>query len=147
MNRIVKIALAVLGVLAAIMWYQLPSKDVPVGEAVQSGAMNFMFIITYLLLGIAVVTSLLFTIVNLLAHPKKLKKTLMVIGGFLLVVVIAYAMSSGTDIDLDEMANRGIATTESTVKRIGTGLNVFFILVIIAVASMAWGGLKKMTSK
>ncbi|MGI9546342.1 MAG: hypothetical protein ACR2MM_03835 [Flavobacteriaceae bacterium] len=147
MNKIVKIVLAVVGVIAAIMWYQLPSRDVPVGEAVQSGPMSIMFTIVYLLLAVAVFASLLFTIANLFAHPKKLKKTAMVFGGFLLVVVIAYAMSSGTDIDIEEMANRGVATTESTVKKIGTGLNVFFILVFIAVASMAWGGLKKVLSK
>jgi hypothetical protein len=45
------------------------------------------------------------------------------------------------------MASRGVATTEGTVKNIGAGLNMFFILVLIAIASMAWGGLKKITNK
>ena len=147
MNKIVKIVLAVVGVIAAIMWYQLPSRDVPVGEAVESGPMNIMFLIMYILLAVAVFSSLLFTIANLFAHPKKLKKTLMVFGGFLVVVVIAYATSSGTDINIEEMANRGVATTETVVRRIGTGLNLFFFLVIIAVGLMAWGGLKKVISK
>ena len=71
----------------------------------------------------------------------------MVIGGFLLVVVISYVLADGTDINLDEMANRGIATSETTVKRIGTGLNVFFLLVVIAVGSMLYGGFKNMTNK
>ena len=147
MNKIVKIVLAVVGVIAAIMWYQLPGRDVPVAEAVQSGPMNIMFLIMYILLAVAVFSSLLFTIANLISHPKKLKKTLMVFGGFLVVVVIAYATSSGTDIDIDEMANRGVATTETVVRRIGTGLNLFFFLVVIAVGLMAWGGLKKVISK
>ena len=147
MNKIVKIVLAVVGVIAAIMWYQLPGREVPVAEAVQSGPMNIMFLIMYILLAVAVFSSLLFTIANLFAHPKKLKKTLMVIGGFLVVVVIAYATSSGTDIDIEEMANRGVATTETVVRRIGTGLNLFFFLVIIAIGLMAWGGLKKVISK
>ena len=147
MNKIVKIVLAVVGVIAAIMWYQLPGREVPVSEAVQSGPMNIMFLIMYILLAVAVFSSLLFTIANLFAHPKKLKKTLMVFGGFLVVVLIAYATSSGTDIDIEEMANRGVATTETVVRRIGTGLNLFFFLVIIAVGLMAWGGLKKVISK
>ena len=147
MNKIVKIVLAVVGVIAAIMWYQLPGREVPVSEAVQSGPMNIMFLIMYILLAVAVFSSLLFTIANLFAHPKKLKKTLMVFGGFLVVVVIAYATASGTDIDIEEMANRGVATTETVVKRIGTGLNLFFFLVIIAIGLMAWGGLKKVISK
>ncbi len=147
MNKIVKIALAVVGVIAAIMWYQLPGRDVPVGEAVESGPLNIMFLLAYILLGVAVISSLLFTIANLLAHPKKLKKTLIVTAGFLVLVVIAYATASEADIDIEEMANRGVATDEATVRRIGTGLNLFFFLVVIAVAMMAWGGIKKFLNK
>ena len=147
MNKIVKIALAVIGVIAAIMWYQLPGRDVPAGEAVESGAMNVMFMLTYLLLGIAIASTLLFSIANLIAHPEKLKKTGMMLVGALVVVGIAYATASGTDIDIEEMANRGVSTDEDTVRRIGTGLNVFFILVVIAVVSMMWGGIKKVFNK
>jgi len=147
MNKIVKIVLAVLGLLSAILWYQLPSRDVPAAEAAQSGAMNMMFVITYLLLGIAVVVSLLFSLINLFSNSASLKKTLMVVGGFLVVVIFAYVLADGTDIDLDEMANRGIPTTETVVKRIGTGLNLFFLLVAIAVGAMLFGGIRKMTNK
>ena len=147
MNKIVKIVLAVLGLVSAILWYQLPGRDVPAAEAVQNGAMNFMFVITYLLLGIAVVVSLLFSLANLFTNPKSLKKTLMVVGGFIVVLALAYVLADGTDIDLDAMASRGISTTETTVKRIGTGLNLFFLLVIIAVGSMILGGFKKMFNK
>ncbi len=147
MNKIVKIVLAVVGVVAAIMWYQLPSRDVPVAEAVQSGSMNIMFFLMYALLAVAVLASLFFTLKNLFANPKSLKKTLLVIGAFFAVVLFSYLISSGSDVSVEEMANRGVATTESTIKNIGTGLNVFFLLVVIAVGSMAWGGLRKMTNK
>ncbi|UCD60084.1 MAG: hypothetical protein JSV59_09325 [Flavobacteriaceae bacterium] len=147
MNKIVKIVLVVLGVLSAVLWYQLPGRDVPASVAVGSAAMNFMFIITYLLLGIAVAVSLIFTIKSLFANPKSLKKTLMVIGGFVLVVIFSYVLASGTDVSIEEMANRGIATSETTIRRIGTGLNMFFLLVLIAIVAMALGAFKKMTNK
>ena len=147
MNKIVKIALAVIGLISAILWYQLPSQDMPASEAVQSTPLAGMFAITYILLAVAVIASLLFTLINLFAHPQKLKKTLVVIGVFLILLGFSWAISSGTDVNLDEMARRGIPTTESTVKNIGTGLNLFFVLVIVAVGSMVWGGIKKMTSK
>lgn len=147
MNKIVKIVLVVLGVLSAVLWYQLPGRDVPASVAVGSAAMNFMFIITYVLLGIAVAVSLIFTIKSLFANPKSLKKTLMVIGGFVLVVIFSYVLASGTDVSIEEMANRGIATSETTIRRIGTGLNMFFLLVLIAVVAMALGAFKKMTNK
>ncbi|WP_297702933.1 hypothetical protein [uncultured Eudoraea sp.] len=147
MNKIIKIVLVVLGALSAILWYQLPGRDVPASEAVGSGAMNFMFIITYLLLGFAVVVSLVFTLKNLFANPKSLKKTLMVIGGFVVVVLISYVLASGTDVSIEEMAGRGIETSESTIRRIGTGLNMFFLLVLIAIAAMVMGAFKNMTNK
>ena len=147
MNKIVKIVLAVIGVVAAIMWYQLPSKDMPVSEAIESGPMNIMFLIMYLLLGIAVASSVLFAIRAYFSNPKSLKKTLMLVAGFVVVVFIAYALSDGDDGTVEAMSSRGVETTTDVVKNIGTGLNVFFFLVIIAVASMAWGGLKKVFSK
>tara|TARA_R110002051_G_scaffold186206_1_gene255537 strand:- start:13216 stop:13647 length:432 start_codon:yes stop_codon:yes gene_type:complete len=143
MQKIIKIALIAIGVLSAILWYLLPSSDMPAAEAAQSGPMNFMFIITYLLLGIAVVASLIFTLKNLFSNPQGLKKTLFVIGGFLLVVGVSYVLASGTDVD-PEFASM---TDESTVKKIGMGLNVFFILTIIAVASLLIPAVKNMFSK
>ena len=147
MHKIIKIILVVLGVIGAILWFQLPSADVPATEAINNGSMNFMFIITYALLGIAIAASVLFGLMNLLTSKGALKKTLIGVGGLLVVVVIAYALANGTDVNLDEMARKGVPTTESTVKTIGMGLNVFFILTIIAVAAMLWSGVKKMISK
>lgn len=147
MSKIVKIVLVVLGVLSAILWYQLPSRDVPASEAADSGAMNMMFIITYILLAFAVAVSLVFTLKNLFANPKSLKKTLMVIGGFVVVVLISYVLANGTDVSIEEMAGRGIETSESTIRRIGTGLNMFFLLVLIAVAAMVMGAFKNMSNK
>ena len=46
MNKIVKIVLIAIGLLAAVLWFSLPSSDDP--DAINSGSMNFMFIIMYL---------------------------------------------------------------------------------------------------
>lgn len=147
MHKILKIGLVVLGLAGFVLWTQLPDRDAPVSEAIQSSSMNLMFIITYLLLAIAVVVSLVFALKNLFANPSGLKKTLFVIAGFLLVVAISYGLASGTDIDISKMAEKGIETSESTVKKIGMGLNVFFILTLVAVAAMVIPGIKKMFSK
>ncbi|TDT46830.1 hypothetical protein CLV90_0891 [Maribacter spongiicola] len=143
MQKIIKIALIAIGVLSAVLWYLLPSSDMPAAEAAQSGAMNTMFIITYLLLGIAVVVSLVFTLKNLFSNPQGLKKTLFVVGGFLLVVGVSYVLASGTDVDPEFAA----MSDEGTIKNIGMGLNVFFILTIIAVLSLVIPSVKNMFSK
>ena len=143
MQKILKIALIVIGVIGAVLWFMLPPKEMPVAEAAESGAMNAMFIITYLLLGIAVVVSLVFTLKNLFSNPQGLKKTLFVVGGFLLVVIISYVLASGTDVDPEFMA----MSDEGTIKKIGMGLNVFFILTIIAVVALIIPSVKNMFSK
>ncbi|MFT5736802.1 MAG: hypothetical protein ACJAU2_001749 [Maribacter sp.] len=143
MQKIVKIALIAIGLIGAILWFMLPERDMPADEAAQSGAMNAMFIITYILLGVAVVVSVLFTLKNLFSNPQGLKKTLFVVGGFVLVVIISYALSSGTDVAPEFLA----MSDEGTVKNIGMGLNVFFILTIIAVASLIIPAVKNMFSK
>jgi hypothetical protein len=71
----------------------------------------------------------------------------MAIGGFVLVIVISYVLSSGTDVDLDEMARKGLPTTEGTVKAIGAGLNVFFILTVVAIVLLILPGVKKVFTK
>lgn len=147
MNKIVKIALVVLGLISAVLWYFLPGSEVPAGVAADNWAIGGMFTITFILLGIAIAVSLIFSLLNLFTNPQSLKKTLVVLGSFLVIVVFSYLLASGTDVSLEEMANRGITTTETTVRRIGTGLNLFFFLVAIAIGAMLIGGVKKMTNK
>ncbi|HUH47003.1 MAG TPA: hypothetical protein VLZ54_07630 [Arenibacter sp.] len=147
MHKIIKIILVVIGLIGTVLWFQLPSADVPAVEAVNNGSMNLMFIITYILLGISIVVTLLFGFLNVFTSKGGLKKAIMVIGGFLVVVAISYALSKGTDVNMAELAKNGVPTTESEVKWIGTGLNAFWILMLVAVGSMLFGGVKKMINK
>jgi len=143
MKNIVKIVLIVIGLVAAVLWFMLPESEVPASEAANNGALNAMFWITYILLGIAAVVSLVFSLIHLFSNPASIKKTIFVVVGFILVVAIAYVLADGSDVSIQEMADRGIDTSETIVKRIGTGINVFFILVVIAVGAMLWGGVRK----
>lgn len=145
MNKIIKIVLIVIGLLATVLWFGMPSGDDP--DAINSGSMNFMFLIMYALLAIAVVASVFFGLKKLLSTPGSLKKTLFAIGGLAIVVAVAYGLSSGEEAKAvaDAMVDKG--ATESTVKNIGMGLNVFFILTAVAVALMVFPGLKKLFVK
>ncbi len=147
MHKIVKIGLIVLGAIGVILWLQLPGTNEPVADAVESMSMHWMFMITYLLLAVAVLFSLVFAMKNLFSNPQNLKKTFIVIASLIVVVGLSYVISNGADGTVEEMAKRGVPTTEGVVKNIGAGLNMFFILLIVALASMAWGGIKKLTNK
>ncbi|MBO0342526.1 MAG: hypothetical protein VX798_06480 [Bacteroidota bacterium] len=145
MNKIVKILLIVIGLVAAVLWFSLPSADDP--GAINSGSMNFMFIIMYILLAIAVVTSVVFGLAKLFTTKGSLKKALFAIGGLAIVVAVSYGLSSDNMAVVEAMSERGVETTEGTVKNIGMGLNVFFILTVIAVILMVFPGLKRMFIK
>ena len=147
MHKIIKIVLIVLGLLGTVLWFMLPGEEVPVTEASQNSAMNLMFVMTYILLAIAIIASLLFTLAKLFSSPQSLKKTLITVGGFVVIVVIAYVFASGTDVDMAGLAKNGIHTTEGTVKTIGAGLNVFWIMTAIAVILLVVPGVKKLFSK
>lgn len=145
MNKIVKIALIVIGLISAVLWFSLPSADDP--EAINSGSMNFMFIIMYVLLLIAVAAALFFGFKKLFSTPGSIKKALFALGGLAIIVAISYGLSSDNAAVVETMSQRGIETTEGTVKNIGMGLNVFFILTVVAVVLMVFPGLKKMFVK
>lgn len=147
MYKIVKISLIVIGLLAAVLWFMLPSSDVPAAEAVNNGALNGMFWITYVLFAVAILFSLVYSLIHTFSNPAGLKRSLMYLGGFLGIMVISYVFASGTDVSISEMASRGVTTDETTIKRIGMGLNMFFILTIIAVVLMILPSIKKMFSK
>jgi hypothetical protein len=145
MNKIVKIFLIVIGLVAAVLWFSLPSADDP--SAINSGAMNFMFVIMYILLAIAVITTVVFGFAKLFSTKGSLKKALFAIGGLAIVVAVSYGLSSDNMAVVEAMSERGVETTEGTVKNIGMGLNVFFILTAIAVVLMVVPGLKRMFVK
>jgi len=147
MHKFLKIALIALGLIGTILWFQLPDAEMPASEAVESTSMSLMFMITYLLLVIAIFSTLYFAIKRILSSKAVLVSTLKSLGGLLVVVLLSYILSSGSDVSVEEMANLGIETTESTIKNIGMGLNVFFILMLIAVVLMVGPGLKRVLKK
>ena len=149
MQKIIKIALIVIGLISAVLWYFLPSGDFTIpevaAEAANSSAMNFMFIITYILLGIAVVVAVVYTLKNLFSTPENLKKAIVALVGFALVVIISYFLSNGEDLDPQFLTDMNATT--STVKNIGTGIYTFLILAIVAVVLMIVPSVKKLIGK
>ena len=143
MHKYLKIALIVIGLLGAILWTQLPDSDMPASQAVNSGALNAMLVITYILIAIAAAVSLLFTLKKVFSKSSNTKITLMSLGAILLVVIISYATASDSDVTVVS----GIEADPSTVKNIGMGLNVFYILTTIAVVLMVVPSIKKLFKK
>jgi hypothetical protein len=135
--KILKIIVGVLSVVGVIFALMIMSGN--------DGMIDNMIYVTYVILAIILALVLVFVIKGLLAGD--IKKTLISVGAFLAILVISYAMSSGTDLNLTQFTDKGVDVTEATSKYVGAGLNAFYALAVIAIGSMAFSGIKNIMNK
>lgn len=96
--------------------------------------------VSYIVLGIAILFTLLFSFAQLFTNKAILKKTLISVGAFLLIILISYLLSEG-----EEVYRQGVlVASESGSKWVGTGLRTFYFLAVIAIGLMVFSGVKKL---
>lgn len=143
--KIIRIIVALVGIVAAIFLARIIGVgDNEIREGNSADVVVPLMYIAYIALVITVLIVLLFTIFNLLKKPALLKKTLINVGLFAVVIIAAYLLSSGTDLNLKPFIDKGQDVTESTSKYVGMGLIAFYILTVIAILSMIYTGIKKL---
>lgn len=142
LHKILKIVALVLGVAGLIFWGMLVAKGDEAVKATGEGVDPLMYI-GYITLAIVLLFVIIFVLKGIFAGD--LKKTLLSVGAFLLVVIISYVMSSGSVEGLPLIDGKPIS--ESGSKWVSTGLNTFYILAIAAIGAMVFSGVKKLTSK
>lgn len=96
--------------------------------------------IAYIVLGIAILFTLLFSFAQLFTHKDALKKTLLSTGLFVLIILISYFLSEGAEV----YKNGELMVSQSGSKWVGTGLRTFYFLVLIAIGLMIFSGVKKL---
>ena len=148
MHRIIKIVLIVLGVLSTILWYSLPASDMPPSQAIESLPMDLMFKLVFLLLLIATAASVFFGLKKTFTTEGGLKRVLKTLPFAVILTLIGYLMADGEDAVVEAVqTERGLTTTVGTVKTIGTLLNIFFGMVIIAIILMIIPSLKRLIGR
>jgi len=140
--KILKIVALLLGVAGIIFWFMLLAKGDEAIKATGEGV-DPMIYIAYITMAIVLAFVLIFVLKGLFSG--NVKKTLMSIGAFVVVVIIGYVMASSSIEGLKPAD--GEVLTESTSKWVGTGLKTFYILAILAIGAMIFSGFKKLTSK
>lgn len=140
--KVLKIVAGILGIAGVVFWFLLLSKGDEVVQATGEGISPLLYI-AYIVLALVVFFVLIF-VINGIFHGN-IKKTLLSVGAFLVILVIAYAMSSGSTEGLTPVDNTEI--TESTSKWVGTGLNAFYILAVLAIVSMIYSGFTKVKNR
>jgi len=132
--KIVAFALAIIGSIFALM----------IMTGSEAMIDNILYV-TYAVLGIVLALVILFVIKGLFTGD--IKKTLITVGAFLVVILITYSISSGTDLDLQPFNDKGLGITEADSKNVGAGLYAFYVLAVIAIGSMLLGGVKKLLNR
>lgn len=137
LHKILKIVALVLGVIGAILLAMIWFKgDDEVIANWQSG-MDYYMYVAYIIFAIVLFFVVIFVLKGIAGG--NIKKTLMSLGAFLLVVVIAYVLATGVETPMRD----GKVLSASGSKWVGTGLYTFYILAIVAIGSMIFSGIKK----
>ena len=147
LQTIVKIVSAVFGLLGVIFLFRIiGAGDEEIKMAASSGdfaTVSPLVSLAIAILSITVSITLVFSILNLASSSKKLKKSLIFIGCFIVVTIIAYAASDGVETPMKD----GEVLSASGSRWVGTGLRMFYILATLAILSMVLSGAKKILKK
>jgi len=135
-QTIVKIISAVFGLLGVVFLFRIigvGDEEIKMAASMGDfGSVSPLVSLAIAILIVTVVVTLLFSLLNLASSAQKLKKSLIFIGCFAVVLGIAFAASEGV---------------ESGSRWVGTGLRMFYILAALAILSMVLSGAKKIFNR
>lgn len=142
-QKITTIVALILGVLGLIFQVTILSKGDDVIEmnslAGDFSAVSPMITLALFILAVVVLITLVSSFAALASNPAKLKKALISIAAFALVVVISFVFSEGVETPLKD----GEVLSASGSRWVGTGLRTFYILAVVAVGTMVFSGVKR----
>lgn len=149
LHKIMKVLMAILGVAGLVLSIVIFStlddealKDEVKAVGIQGmevpSSISWIMMIAYVVLAISVVLVLIFVLKGLASGNAK--NTLIGVGTFLLVIAISYLLASGVETPLKD----GEVLSATGSRWVSAGLNAFFILAVVAVGSMLFGGVRKM---
>jgi len=100
--------------------------------------------LSYIVLATIIIFVVLFTLKSTFSNKETLKGTLTGLGAFALVALICYyGLANGVETPLRD----GNVLSEGGSRLVGAGLYMFYALVVIAIGSIVFNGVKKTFSK
>ena len=141
LHKILKYIALVIGVIGLILWGRvlMAGDDAIENSAdVQASVVTPFLYVAYLVFAIIVLLVLFYVIKGLFAG--NIKRTLMAVGAFILVVVIAYLLTDGVETQLSD----GTMLSANANHWVGAGLVTFYMLAGIAILLMVVSGIRKL---
>ena len=143
-TTLVSASLGVIGLLflGIIIW---TGDDAIEMSAMQGdfGTVSYIIYLAQFTLLVTVLITLFFSLKNLASDKGNLKKSLMSIGAFAIVILIAFLFSSGEETPMQD----GEMLSAGGARMVETGIRTFYFLTIIAVGAMAFHSVKKLIKK
>jgi hypothetical protein len=140
LHKILKIVSLILSVAGIIFLAMIVSKGDDAVRMTGEGLDGFLYV-AYITFAIVLFFVIIFVLKGLMAG--NIKKTVITLGAFLAIVLISYVMADGQAVEMRD----GEMLSANGSKWVSTGLYVFYILGLLAIAAMIFSGFKKITTK
>lgn len=144
MNKIVNILKIIFGVIGAVLLVRIlyaGDEAIEADAAMQTSLLNPFMWVSYIILAITILIVLFFSIKEIFTG--NVKKTLLSLGGFVLIIVISYAVSSGVETPMRD----GEVLSESGSRWVSAGLTMFYILAALAIVAMLLSSVRKILTR
>ncbi len=142
-SKIVGIIAAILAVVGVVLYAMMGASDSDAPSQISP-----MLQLAYVMIAIAAFAAILFGLISIFTGGN-IKKTLITLGVLAAVVALGFGLADSSPDLIKSFSERPqpIEVAESTSKNVGAGLRIFYILAIVAIAAMAWGGVKRALSR
>lgn len=146
-QTIVKIISAVFGLLGVVFLFRIigvGDEEIKMAASVGDyGVVSPLVSVAIAILFVTIAVTVVFSLINLASSPQKLKKSLLFIVCFIVVIGLAFAISSGVETPLKD----GEILSASGSRWVEAGIRMFYILAALAIGSMMFFGGKKLINK
>ena len=143
-TNIIAIGLGILGLI--FLAFIISQGDESIEMSAMQGDYGFVSAIIYLafiVLGIVVLSTIVFSLMNLFSNKDKLKKAGISIGSFLAVIIVAFILSEGVETPMQD----GKVLSAAVSRWVETGIRTFYLLTLIAVGIMIFNSVRKLIKK
>lgn len=146
-QTIVKIISAVFGLLGVVFLFRIigvGDEEIKMAASMGDyGVVSPLVSVAIAILFVTIAVTVVFSLINLASSPQKLKKSLLFIVCFIVVIGLAFAISSGVETPLKD----GEILSASGSRWVEAGIRMFYILAALAIGSMMFFGGKKLINK
>ena len=143
-TNIIAIGLGILGLV--FLAFIISQGDESIEMSAMQGDYGFVSAIIYLafiVLGIVVLSTVVFSLMNLFSNKDKLKKAGISTGSFLAVIIVAFILSEGVETPMLD----GKVLSAAGSRWVETGIRTFYLLTLIAIGIMIFNSVRKLIKK